>query len=136
VNLKKVLVLCTGNSCRSIIAEAVLNAELGDRLKCWSSGVAASGHIHPMSLQVITEMGLSTAGLYSKRIDELEEKNFDLVVTVCDHARETCPVFPGNSKKIHVGIADPVGQGLEGFEATVEAVTERLLPAVLTALGE
>jgi arsenate reductase len=134
--LKKVLVLCTGNSCRSIIAEAILNAELGERLKCWSSGVAASGHVHPLALEVIREIGLSTAGLYSKRIDELPEKEFDLVATVCDHARETCPVFPGKAKKIHVGIEDPVSGGIEGFHETVKAVTDRLLPAVIEALED
>lgn len=132
--MKNVLVLCTGNSCRSIIAEAILNAELGDRLKCYSSGVAASGVVHPLSFEVIREIGLATDGLYSKRIDELPKINFDLVVTVCDHARETCPVFPGKAKVIHVGIEDPVSAGMQGFYQTVQAVTDRVLPAVLEAI--
>ena len=132
--MKNVLVLCTGNSCRSIIAEAILNAELGDRLKCYSSGVAASGQVHPFSLEIIREIGLSTEGLYSKRIDELPKLNFDLVVTVCDHAKETCPVFPGKAKVIHVGIEDPVSAGKEAFYSTVKAITDRVLPAVLQAL--
>ena len=134
--MKKVLVLCTGNSCRSIIAEAILNAELGDRLKCFSSGVAASGSVHPLALQVIREIGLSTDGLYSKRIEELPEKNFDLVVTVCDHAKESCPVFLGAPKTLHVGISDPVSGGMQGFYDTVKAVTEQLLPAVIDAIGD
>jgi arsenate reductase len=132
--MKNVLVLCTGNSCRSIIAEAILNAELGEQLKCYSSGVAASGQLHPLSLRILQEIGLSTQGLYSKRIEELPKVRFDLVVTVCDHARETCPIFPGSANKIHVGIEDPVSKGMEGFEETVQAVTDRLLPAVLEAL--
>ena len=132
--MKKVLVLCTGNSCRSIIAEAILNAELGDRLKCYSSGVAASGHVHPLSLEIIREIGLSTEGLYSKRLDELPEKDFDLVVTVCDHAKENCPLFPGKAKVIHVGIEDPVSGGKEGFYDTVRAVTDRVIPAVMEAI--
>jgi arsenate reductase len=133
--VKKVLVLCTGNSCRSIIAEAILNAELGDRLKCLSSGVAAFGTVNPMALQVLREIGLSTDGLYSKRIEELPEKSFDLVVTVCDDARENCPVFPGKAAmRLHVPLKDPVGGGMEAFEATVQAVCDQLLPAVLEAL--
>ena len=134
--LKNVLVLCTGNSCRSIIAEAILNAELGDRLKCWSSGVAASGRVHPLALKVIQDMGLSTEGLYSKRIDELPRQDFDIVLTVCDHAKETCPVFAGPAKKIHVSIEDPVAMGIEGFEGTIQAVTDRVIPEVMKALGE
>jgi arsenate reductase len=134
--LKNVLVLCTGNSCRSIIAEAILNAELGDRLKCYSSGVAASGQVHPLALKLVEEIGLSTQGLYSKRLDELPKIDFDLVVTVCDHARESCPVFAGSGKKIHVGIEDPVFKGPEGFEETAKAVTDEVLPAVIEALGD
>jgi arsenate reductase len=134
--MKKVLVLCTGNSCRSIIAEAILNAELGDRLKCYSSGVAASGRVHPMALEVIREIGLSTDGLYSKRIEELPEKNFDLVVTVCDHAKETCPVFLGAPKSLHISIADPVSGGMQGFYDTVKTVTDQLVPAVMDAVED
>jgi len=134
--MKQVLVLCTGNSCRSIIAEAILNAELGERLKCYSSGVAPSGQVHPLALELIREIGLSTEGLYSKRIDELPKVQFDLVVTVCDDAKETCPVFPGRAKMIHVGIEDPAGGGMEEFYATVKAVCERLLPAVLEAIED
>jgi arsenate reductase len=96
--------------------------------------VAASGQVHPLSLEIIREIGLSTDGLYSKRIDELPKVNFDLVVTVCDHAKETCPVFPGNAKVIHVGMADPVSGGREAFYDTVKEVTDRLLPAVLDAI--
>ena len=134
--MKKVLVLCTGNSCRSIIAEAILNAELGDRLKCYSSGVAASGRVHPMALEVIREIGLATDGLYSKRIDELAEKNFDLVVTVCDHAKESCPVFPGAPQTLHISIPDPVSGGMQGFYDTVKLVTDQLVPAVMEAVED
>jgi arsenate reductase len=134
--MKNVLVLCTGNSCRSIIAEAILNAELAEYLKCYSSGVAASGRVHPLALEVIREIGLSTDGLYSKRIEELPRKDFDLVVTVCDHAKESCPIFPGSGKVIHIGIEDPVSGGKEGFYDTVKAVTDRVVPAVLEAMDE
>jgi arsenate reductase len=134
--MKQVLVLCTGNSCRSIIAEAILNAELGDRLKCHSSGVAPSGQVHPLALEVIREIGLATDGLYSKRIDELPKVPFDLVLTVCDDARENCPVFPGKARVIHVGIEDPARGGMEDFYKTVQAVTDRVLPAVLEAIED
>jgi arsenate reductase len=132
--MKKVLVLCTGNSCRSIIAEAVLKAEFPDQLQVWSSGVAAFGTVNPTALQAIREAGLSTDGLYSKRIDELPKVDFDLVVTVCDDARENCPVFLGPGRRLHVGIEDPVGRGMEAFENAMQAVCDRLLPAVVDAL--
>ena len=79
-------------------------------------------------------MGISTAGLYSKRIDELPRQDFDAVVTVCDHAREHCPVFPGKALKLHIGIQDPVAMGMEGFEKVAEDVTERLIPELLDIL--
>lgn len=113
-----------------------MNAELGDRLRCYSSGVAASGQVHPLALKILQEIGLSTEALYSKRIDELPRKDFDLVVTVCDHAKERCPLFQGPAKRLHIGMEDPVAMGMEGFERTVESVTEWLLPAVLEALGD
>lgn len=133
---KNVLILCTGNSCRSIIAEAIINQELAPDIKAYSSGVAASGQVHPFALKLLSDMGISTAGLYSKRIDELPRKDFDVVVTVCDHAKETCPVFPGQSKKLHIGIEDPVHLGMEGFEKVAEDVTERLIPALVDILED
>jgi arsenate reductase len=131
---KHVLILCTGNSCRSIMAEAILNQELGPEIKAYSSGVAPSGHVHPLALRALQEMGVQTAGLHSKRIEELPRQDFDAVVTVCDHAKETCPVFPGAPKQLHISIKDPVAMGMEGFEKVAEDVTERLIPELLEAL--
>lgn len=131
---KKVLVLCTGNSCRSIIAEAILNAELGERLVAYSSGVAPSGRVMPEALQVLREAGVSVDGLHSKKLETLKHIDFDLVVTVCDHAHETCPVFPGNVKKLHISLPDPLGRGPEAFEDTVRRVTDEVLPAVVESV--
>lgn len=131
---KNVLILCTGNSCRSIIAEAIINQELAPGIKAYSSGVAASGMVHPFALKLLSDMGISTAGLYSKRIDELPRQDFDVVVTVCNQAKRSCPVFPGNARQLHIGIEDPVHLGMEGFEKVAEDVTDRLIPALLKIL--
>lgn len=133
--MKNVLVLCTGNSCRSILAEAVLNAELGDRLTAYSSGVKASGRVNPDALATLMRHNLPIEGLHSKTIEALPDVKFDLVVTVCDHAKETCPFFPGALGTIHVGMEDPDGQGEAAFEATFNDIKTRLIPAVKTALG-
>ncbi len=133
--MKNVLVLCTGNSCRSILAEALLNAKLGDHLTAYSSGVKASGRVNPSALATLSRHGLSTEGLHSKTIEALPPIRFDLVITVCDHAHETCPFFPGAPKILHVGMADPDGQGEAAFEATFNEIQTRLIPAVREALG-
>ncbi len=105
---KKVLVLCTGNSCRSIIAEALINAKL-DSIDAYSSGVNPSGKVHPNAKKILTQNSIWQDKYYSKTLDSLLHVNFDLVVTVCDHAKETCPMFPYPVKKIHIGFSDPDG---------------------------
>ncbi len=106
--MKKVLILCTGNSCRSIMAEALINHFLGDSWQAFSAGVMPS-HVHPRSIQVLQELGIDTANLESKGITQfLYMDDLDLVVTVCDHARQTCPVFPKPVKQVHISIEDPV----------------------------
>ncbi|MES2202693.1 MAG: arsenate reductase ArsC [candidate division FCPU426 bacterium] len=132
--MKNVLILCTGNSCRSIIAEALINQRLAPEIRAWSSGVAASGHVHPMSLKILENKGVPIEGLNSKTLDKVMRIPFDLVVTVCDNARENCPIFPGKVPVIHVGLADPVGQGIAAFEKTFDDVEHKVIPAVLEAL--
>lgn len=130
---KKVLILCTGNSCRSIIAEALINAKL-DGIEAQSSGVRASGKVNPNAQELLTQKGIWKQQYHSKVIDEVIETEFDLIVTVCDHANETCPMFPKPAPKIHVGFEDPDGKGFEAFEECYKQIEEILLPKVKEAL--
>jgi len=131
---KKILVLCTGNSCRSIIAEALINAKL-DGVVAKSSGVKASGKVNPNAKKLLEDKGIWKEEYHSKTLDTLLDDEFDLVVTVCDHANESCPMFPKPAPKIHVGFEDPDGKGFEAFETTYKEIEEVLLPAVEKALG-
>ncbi len=131
--MKKVLVLCTGNSCRSIIAEALINAKL-DGVEAKSSGVKASGKVNPNAKKLLDEKGIWRDAYHSKTLDTVIDEEFDLVVTVCDHANETCPMFPRPTPKIHIGFEDPDGKGYEAFEATYKEIEEILLPKVKEAL--
>jgi arsenate reductase (thioredoxin) len=102
----KVLFLCTGNSCRSQIAEAIVNARLSEQWEAQSAGTRPAGYVHPMAIQVLQEIGIVHAG-HSKSVDEIRDILFDLVVTVCDSAAEECPVWLGSGRRIHMGFPDP-----------------------------
>ena len=93
---RKVLFLCTGNSCRSQMAEAIVNARLGDAWAAYSAGTQPAGYVHPLALQVLAEIGIEHQGR-SKSADEYRQMSFDLVVTVCDDAAENCPVWLGGA---------------------------------------
>ncbi len=131
--MKKVLILCTGNSCRSIIAEALVNAEL-EGIKADSSGVKASGKVNPNAKKLLESKGVWEDLYHSKTLDTVIDNDYDLVVTVCDHANETCPMFPKPVPKIHVGFEDPDGKGYEAFEKTYEEIKSVLLPKIKEAL--
>ncbi|WP_208595949.1 arsenate reductase ArsC [Desulfonatronovibrio hydrogenovorans] len=103
---KQILFLCTGNSCRSQMAEAWTNHLHGDKLQAYSAGVAKS-KVDPRAIQVMAEQGIDISSSRSKLVEELEKTDFDYVITLCDHARESCPLFPGPTKKKHVGFDDP-----------------------------
>ncbi len=132
---KNVLVLCTGNSCRSIIAEALINKEL-EGINAYSSGVKPSGKVNPNAKKVLESNEAWRDEYHSKTLDTLEDIEFDLVVTVCDHAKETCPMFPKPIPKIHIGFEDPDGKGYEAFEETYEEIKTTLLPRVEKILKE
>ena len=130
---KKVLILCTGNSCRSIIAEALINAKL-EGVDAESSGVRASGKVNPNARKILEEHDIWDDSYHSKTIDKVIDNDYDLVVTVCDHAQESCPMFPKPVKKIHIGFEDPDGRDFSAFEDTYEQIEKELLPKVLIAL--
>ena len=127
--MKNVLILCTGNSCRSIIAEALINKEL-EGIKAYSSGVKASGRVNPNAKKVLEENDAWDDAYHSKVIEKVMDIEYDLVVTVCDNANESCPVFPKKSEVIHVGFEDPDGQAYEAFEETFMLIKNTLLPVV------
>jgi arsenate reductase (thioredoxin) len=102
----KVLFLCTGNACRSQMAEAWARRLHGDRLEPYSAGIAPV-RIDPRAILVMREAGVDLSGQRSKHLQELTDVDFDAVVTVCDNANERCPVFPGQGKRLHVGFDDP-----------------------------
>ena len=106
MNRRKVLFLCTGNSCRSQMAEAIVNARLGDLWEAYSAGTQPTGYVHPLALRALAEIGIQHEGR-SKGAEEYRDTPFDLVVTVCDDAAENCPVWLGKGRRAHLGFPDP-----------------------------
>ncbi len=105
--MKNVLVLCTGNSCRSQLAEVFINQIGKGEFKAVSAGAKPSGYVHPLAIRTLEEVKLPTDGLRSKSWEEFKEQPFDIVLTVCDNAKESCPVFPGKAERVHWSIPDP-----------------------------
>ena len=103
---KRVLILCTGNSARSQMAEGLLQHDAGDRFEVESAGTQAS-FVRPEAIAVMRELGIDISGHRSKNVGEFAAQPFDYVITVCDNARETCPVFFGAAKQLHQGFEDP-----------------------------
>lgn len=104
--MKKVLFLCTGNSCRSQMAEAIVNARLSDEWQAVSAGTKPAGFVHPKAIAALSEIGIQHSGR-SKLADEFRSVAFDLVVTVCDSAAEECPIWLGKGKRVHHSFPDP-----------------------------
>jgi arsenate reductase len=107
---KRVLVLCTGNSARSQMAEGLLRHDGGDRFEVESAGVNPS-RVRPEAVEAMREIGIDISGHRSKSADEFVGQEFDYIITVCDNARETCPVFPGSAERIHRSFEDPPPPG-------------------------
>jgi arsenate reductase len=134
VTRRNVLFLCTGNSARSIFAEALLNEKGGGRFRAFSAGSFPKGQVHPMALDILQKLGFSTAGLRSKSWDEFAAAGapeIDFIITVCDDAaNETCPVWPANPTTAHWGIEDPAaveGEGQrEAFLKALNYLTRRI----------
>ena len=132
---RTVLILCTGNSCRSQMAEVILNHDLGDKVRALSAGTRPQPKVADGAIEALKLAGLNTAGLYPKDVDAVMHESIDLVVTVCDNARETCPVFPKPVPSIHLPFHDPHGEPLESFIAVRDDIRKRLVAAVSEKLG-
>ena len=120
---KRVLILCTGNSARSQMAEGLLRQVAGDRFEVESAGTRPS-RLRPEAIAVLKELGIDISGHRSKHVDEFKGQSFDYVLTVCDNAKESCPVFPGHAKRIHNAFEDPAA--LQGSEEERLALFRRV----------
>jgi arsenate reductase (thioredoxin) len=128
MNSKKALILCTGNSARSIIAEYLLRAKAKDRFAVCSAGARPVGQVNPLALRVLQEKyGIEAGDARSKSWDEFKDTPFDLVITVCDHAKEICPLWPGRPLQAHWGSPDPaavMGSDAEKYRAFVDVASQ------------
>jgi len=128
---ESVLILCTGNSARSQMAEGLLRREAGGRFEVLSAGTRPAG-VRPEAVAAMREVGVDISGQRSKSVDELAGQPFDYVITVCDNARESCPVFPAATERIHWGFDDPAA--VEGDEATRLNAFRRVRDEIATRL--
>ena len=131
---RKVLFLCTGNSCRSQMAEAIVNARLGDEWEAVSAGTKPAGFVHPKALEALREIGIQHEGR-SKRADEFRDVDFDVVVTVCDSAAEECPIWLGKGKRTHHSFPDPALTDNVGAFRKVRDDIEREITQLLQQVG-
>ena len=116
---KRVLILCTGNSARSQMAEGLLRYDAGDRFEVASAGTQP-GRVRVEAIKVMSELGIDISSHRSKSVDEFADQNFDYVLTVCDRAKETCPIYPGHANRFHRSFEDP---------AVIEGAEEQRLSA-------
>lgn len=127
---KTVLILCTGNSCRSQMAEALVNHDLGDRVRALSAGIRPQSRVAEGAIAALAELGIGAEGLYPKDIDAVIDQPIDLVITVCDNAKESCPVFPRAIPTVHLPFHDPHGESLDSFIAVRDDIRTRLVAEV------
>ncbi|HET7703458.1 MAG TPA: arsenate reductase ArsC [Candidatus Limnocylindrales bacterium] len=137
----RILVLCTGNSCRSILAEALFRELGGERISVRSAGSVPAGAVNPRTIQVLDEAGLAHDWARSKSMTEFLDQEFDHVVTVCDDAAEACPTFPGPARRTHWSIPDPAlatgrdDEVLRVYRATLADLRERITRFLATLPG-
>jgi arsenate reductase len=133
---RKVLFLCTGNSARSQLAEALVNARRGDQWQAFSAGTQPAAQVNPYAIRALAEVGIPAEDARPKSITEWIGQRFDLIVTVCDDAAENCPVWPGAGKRIHIGFPDPAKVTgtdeiiLAAFRDTRDAIERQIFPAL------
>jgi len=130
---KRVLILCTGNSARSQMAEGLLRHDGGGRFEVESAGVEPSS-VRPQAVEAMREVGVDISGHRSKSVEEFAGREFDYVITVCDNANERCPVFPGNTRRLHWSFEDPAAA--EGEEAERLAVFRRVRDEIRARLRD
>lgn len=132
---RKVLFLCTGNSCRSQIAEAIVNHLRSAEWQAFSAGTRPTGFVHPLALRALAEIGIRHEGT-SKSADIFRDENFDLVITVCDDAAENCPVWLGSGRRQHISFPDPAKatgseeQQMIAFRQVRDQIREKILAAL------
>ena len=131
MELKKVLFLCTGNSCRSQMAEAIVNNKLSDTWQAYSAGTKPAGYVHSKAIQALSEIGIEHKG-ESKLADTYRDIDFDLVITVCDSAAEECPMWLGQGKRIHHSFPDPAITDDIGDFREVRDNIINIIPQLLT----
>lgn len=127
---KTVLILCTGNSCRSQMAEVLVNHDLGPQVRALSAGTRPQSKVADGAIEALQQAGLPTDGLYPKDVDAVMNEAIDLVVTVCDNAKESCPIFPKPIPSIHMPFHDPHGEPLESFIKVRDEIRAKLVPEV------
>ncbi len=134
---KKVLILCTGNSCRSQLAEAIVNHDLDGDWEALSAGTQPAGYVHPLALQALEEIGIHHQG-ESKSVERFRNESFDVVITVCDDANENCPVWLGQGHRVHISFPDPAKvagtdvEKMEAFRKVRDAIRNQIPAYLLT----
>lgn len=132
---KTVLILCTGNSCRSQMAEVLVNHDLGPNVRAISAGTRPQPKVADGAIEALKLGGMSTAGLHPKDVDAVMNESIDLVVTVCDNAKESCPIFPRPIPSIHMPFHDPHGEPMESFIKVRDEIRARLIPELKQRFG-
>lgn len=133
---QRVLILCTGNSCRSRMAEGWVNHELAESWEARSAGTRPATAVHPLAVRAMAEVGIDISSGRPQRVDTYLDESWDLVITVCDSARESCPVFPKPAETLHISFPDPAGcEGSEDermmvFRTVRDAIRDTLLPEI------
>jgi len=127
---KTVLILCTGNSCRSQMAEVLVNHDLGPDVRALSAGTRPQPKVADGAIEALKLGGMATDGLYPKDVDAVMNESIDLVVTVCDNAKESCPIFPKPIPSIHMPFHDPHGEPIDSFVQVRDEIRAKLIPEV------
>jgi arsenate reductase (thioredoxin) len=132
VTARRILILCTGNSCRSQLAEALVNHDFAGRWEAVSAGTRPAGYVHTLAVRALAELGIDHTGA-SKHVDAFRGQAFDLVLTVCDSANEDCPVWLGSGRRVHIGFPDPAAA--QGDETAVLQVFRDVRDDIRTHLA-
>ena len=132
--IKTVLILCTGNSCRSQMAQALVNHDLGPQVRALSAGTRPQPNVAEGAIAALQQAGIAVEGLYPKDVEAVMNESIDLVITVCDNARESCPIFPRPIPSVHLPFHDPHDEPLESFVRVMNEIRAKLVPEVARRL--